>query len=188
MGLVTGNTSCRLRIEACGIGSRLSLEPLTISSRNSPTLGPQIRAITLHQKELHCAQPADMRTTLLLFAALLISLPTLSQSQNARFVGPPSSAVADWETSLPGATLPFGMLKAGPDTGEDTANSGWTPEQPINGFSQTHVSGTGGGAKYGNILLQPHHRRNPACRPRFHPHQGARHSGVLWSHPEPVQT
>jgi predicted alpha-1,2-mannosidase len=56
---------------------------------------------------------------------------------------------------FPGATLPFGMLKAGPDTGNNTANAGWTPNQLINGFSQTHVSGTGGGAKYGNILIQP---------------------------------
>ena len=28
------------------------------------------------------------------------------------------------------------------------------PEQ-VNGFSQVHVSGTGGGPKYGNILVMP---------------------------------
>lgn len=54
-----------------------------------------------------------------------------------------------------GATLPFGMVKAGPDIGDNTGNAGWLPTGEINGFSQTHVSGTGGGAKYGNILVQP---------------------------------
>jgi len=54
-----------------------------------------------------------------------------------------------------GPSLPFGMVKPGPDTGKNDRNSGWGPEGDINGFSQTHVSGTGGGAKYGNILVQP---------------------------------
>lgn len=54
-----------------------------------------------------------------------------------------------------GATTPFGVVKAGPDMGDNTGNAGWLPNSLINGFSQTHVSGTGGGAKYGNILLQP---------------------------------
>jgi predicted alpha-1,2-mannosidase len=56
---------------------------------------------------------------------------------------------------FPGATLPFGMVKAGPDMGNNNGNAGWLAEGYINGFSQTHVSGTGGGAKYGNILVQP---------------------------------
>ena len=56
-----------------------------------------------------------------------------------------------------GPTLPFGMAKPGPDmnTGEDDANAGWAGTGDIRGFSQTHVSGTGGGAKYGNVLIQP---------------------------------
>lgn len=54
-----------------------------------------------------------------------------------------------------GATLPFGMVKAGPDIGDNTGNAGWLPSGEINGFRQTHVWGTGGGAKYGNILVQP---------------------------------
>ena len=33
-------------------------------------------------------------------------------------------------------------------------NAGWNDTGNILGFSQTHVSGTGGGAKYGNILVQ----------------------------------
>ncbi|MGH9617674.1 MAG: hypothetical protein ACRD28_13120 [Acidobacteriaceae bacterium] len=57
--------------------------------------------------------------------------------------------------TIPGPSLPFGMIKPGPDVGASQANSGWEPTGDINGFSQTHVSGTGGGPKYGNILVQP---------------------------------
>ena len=51
-----------------------------------------------------------------------------------------------------GACQPFGMVKLGPDY-QGHSNSGYLEEGPIEGFSHTHVSGTGGGAKYGNILL-----------------------------------
>src|ERR1700761_5709724 len=89
-----------------------------------------------------------------LLVVLYLSLPAASQAQHARFVDPLLGADGGGNT-FPGATLPFGMLKAGPDTGDNSANAGWTPDKPINGFSQMHVSGTGGGAKYGNVLVQP---------------------------------
>lgn len=57
--------------------------------------------------------------------------------------------------TIPGPSLPFGMIKPGPDVGANNSNSGWKAQGDINGFSQTHVSGTGGGPKYGNILVQP---------------------------------
>lgn len=54
-----------------------------------------------------------------------------------------------------GPALPFGMVRPGPDCTPEP-NSGWLPMPArVDGFSQTHVSGTGGGAKYGNILVQP---------------------------------
>ena len=58
---------------------------------------------------------------------------------------------------FPGPSLPFGMIKPGPDmaAADNAPNAGWTAEGDIRGFSQTHVSGTGGGAKYGNLLLMP---------------------------------
>jgi predicted alpha-1,2-mannosidase len=58
---------------------------------------------------------------------------------------------------FPGPVVPFGMIKPGPDMtfGERDYNAGWNAQGPIRGFSQTHVSGTGGGAKYGNIRVQP---------------------------------
>lgn len=57
--------------------------------------------------------------------------------------------------TFPGPSMPYGMVKPGPDC-VSMPNAGWgkMPE-PVKGFSQTHVSGTGGGQKYGNILIQP---------------------------------
>lgn len=56
---------------------------------------------------------------------------------------------------FPGPSMPYGMCKPGPDC-VSMPNAGWAPmPEAVLGFSQTHVSGTGGGQKYGNILLQP---------------------------------
>lgn len=54
-----------------------------------------------------------------------------------------------------GPSAPFGMVKPGPDC-SSKPNSGWLPmPEAVTGFAQVHVSGTGGGPKYGNILIQP---------------------------------
>ena len=54
-----------------------------------------------------------------------------------------------------GPSCPFGMVKPSPDCTVNY-NSGWAPMPvQVDGFSQTHVSGTGGGPKYGNVLIMP---------------------------------
>ncbi|MFT3738306.1 MAG: GH92 family glycosyl hydrolase [Breznakibacter sp.] len=55
-----------------------------------------------------------------------------------------------------GPSRPYGMVKPGPDC-ELNANSGYSPNMDITvfGFSQVHVSGTGGGPKYGNVSVMP---------------------------------
>lgn len=54
-----------------------------------------------------------------------------------------------------GPSCPFGMVKPSPDC-TPSPNSGWLPmPERVDGFSQIHVSGTGGGPKYGNILVTP---------------------------------
>ncbi|MDE6534223.1 MAG: GH92 family glycosyl hydrolase [Muribaculaceae bacterium] len=54
-----------------------------------------------------------------------------------------------------GPCAPFGMVRPSPDC-TPSPNSGWLPmPERVDGFSQVHVSGTGGGPKYGNILLLP---------------------------------
>ncbi|MEQ8704549.1 MAG: GH92 family glycosyl hydrolase [Phaeodactylibacter sp.] len=56
---------------------------------------------------------------------------------------------------LPGASVPFGMVKLSPDIMPPQPTSGYRPGKPIAGFSHTHTSGTGGGGRYGNILFTP---------------------------------
>src|ERR1039457_4216405 len=84
-------------------------------------------------------------------------LASMIHGQVARYVDP-MLGVAGGGNVFPGPVVPFGMIKPGPDMvaleGHD-ANAGWNVEGDIRGFSQTHVSGTGGGVKYGNILVQP---------------------------------
>ena len=76
---------------------------------------------------------------------------------HAEFIDPLLGAAGGGNV-FPGPVVPFGMMKPGPDMfrgeGRD-ANAGWDESAPIRGFSQTHVSGTGGGDKYGNILVTP---------------------------------
>ena len=89
-------------------------------------------------------------------AFLLITLASPCRSQLAKHIDPFLGVDKGGNTS-PGPTLPFGMAKPGPDmdVGINNWNAGWAADGPIRGFSQTHVSGTGGGPKYGNILVQP---------------------------------
>jgi len=62
-----------------------------------------------------------------------------------------------------GPCVPFGMVKLGPDIrefhegeGYHHSNSGYSVAGDLlYGFSHVHVSGTGGGGKYGNILMAP---------------------------------
>ncbi|WP_183343355.1 GH92 family glycosyl hydrolase [Conexibacter arvalis] len=56
--------------------------------------------------------------------------------------------------TVPGPKLPFGFANPSPDT-LDPTTSGYRSGRPVVGFSQTHVSGTGGAGKYGNFRLTP---------------------------------
>ncbi len=53
-----------------------------------------------------------------------------------------------------GPQLPWGSINPSPDT-EDGRTDGYADRMPIRGFSQLHVSGTGGLSRYGNILVSP---------------------------------
>ncbi len=55
---------------------------------------------------------------------------------------------------FPGPALPFGMVKLGPDTTK-LGTAGYTADGDIVGFSHLHMSGVGGGPKYGVVLLVP---------------------------------
>ncbi|KDN55812.1 GH92 family glycosyl hydrolase [Flavobacterium seoulense] len=76
-------------------------------------------------------------------------------AQNHRFVDPMIGSEGLGNVFV-GPSCPYGMVKPGPDN-DLNANSGFTTDlnKPIYGFSQVHVSGTGGGAKYGNVSIMP---------------------------------
>ena len=85
----------------------------------------------------------------------LCSLFLSGHGQVWQYVDPRIGSVGVGRT-FPGPCMPFGMAKPGPDCGV-LPNAGWAQMPvPVLGFSQTHVSGTGGGQKYGNILIQPY--------------------------------
>ncbi len=60
--------------------------------------------------------------------------------------------------TVPGTGLPFGFARVCTDTtdpGTEYSTSGYDSEGEVLGFSQTHVSGTGGRNKYGNFRMTP---------------------------------
>lgn len=56
---------------------------------------------------------------------------------------------------LVGPYRPMGMVRLGPDSFFPNQTNGYQPGQSIAGFSHTHVSGTGGSSRYGNVRLMP---------------------------------
>ena len=96
-----------------------------------------------------------MHRTLLLLVSLLVA--AVSHAQLWRSVRPLIGSEGPGRVFV-GPSAPFGMVKPGPDC-LSMPNAGWAPmPEPVKGFSQTHVSGTGGGQKYGNVLIQPFRR------------------------------
>ncbi|KAI0140091.1 glycoside hydrolase family 92 protein [Hypoxylon sp. NC0597] len=73
----------------------------------------------------------------------------------SQFVLPLTGSVNGGNT-FPGVSLPFGMVKLGPDlyTGSDSY-SGYQSTGSFIGFSMLHESGTGGAPKYGVVAQMP---------------------------------
>lgn len=90
---------------------------------------------------------------LLVFISAL-AYQSAGAAENWKYVRPETGAAGEGNV-FPGVCVPFGMVKLGADCGDLGANQGWKPDGPVMGFSHTHVSGTGGGPKYGNVLVQP---------------------------------
>ncbi|WP_367866070.1 GH92 family glycosyl hydrolase [Pedobacter sp. WC2423] len=91
---------------------------------------------------------------LLLITAFNWSIPAHAQKKLYQYVDPMIGSEGLGRVFV-GPSCPFGMIKPSPDCTSDP-NSGWLPDPaPVTGFSQVHVSGTGGGPKYGNIQVMP---------------------------------
>ncbi len=56
---------------------------------------------------------------------------------------------------LCGPYLPLSLVRLGPDTLAPQQTNGYRSSDPIVRFTHTHVSGTGGGGRYGNIGITP---------------------------------
>jgi predicted alpha-1,2-mannosidase len=89
-----------------------------------------------------------------LFAGMFFSLFAQSESSKAIEKVDPFWG-CDGGNVFVGACSPFGMVRLGPDCPHPTPTSGYQSTKPIIGFSHTHLSGTGGGGRYGNILISP---------------------------------
>lgn len=88
--------------------------------------------------------------------SIIFCLITSSQAQTSytRYVDPFIGVYGGGNT-LPGPTMPLGMVKSGPDCGKKNSNNGYDGGGNIHGFSHIHGSGLGGGCKYGNVLFAP---------------------------------
>jgi len=86
--------------------------------------------------------------------AILTSMVISAQQSLIKFVDPFIGVDNKGQIFL-GASLPFGMVKIGPDCNNKSANQGYISNGIIRGFSHVHASGTGGGPKYGNVLVAP---------------------------------
>lgn len=98
----------------------------------------------------------------ILSAALLSALVTScssgagTQRDYASYVDPMIGTGGHGHT-FPGAVTPHGMIQPSPDTridGWDACSGYYAADSLINGFSHTHVSGTGC-ADYGDVLIMP---------------------------------
>lgn len=103
------------------------------------------------------------RRLTVVLACLVLPFHSISLAQNrprlASYVDPFVGVDRDGNT-VPGAAVPFGFSNPSPDTVPNPDpgrydTSGYESDKPIIGFSQTHVSGTGGESKYGNFRVTP---------------------------------
>lgn len=85
---------------------------------------------------------------------IFLLMAQISYAQNVTQYVDPSIGSEGVGRVFIGPSCPYGMVKPSPSS--VSSNSGWLamPEK-VNGFAQVHVSGTGGGPKYGNVLIQP---------------------------------
>ena len=96
-----------------------------------------------------------MRRLLILSLFHFFILSFLSAQSPIDYVDPRIGSEGEGRVFI-GPSCPYGMVKPSPDC-TSLNNSGWAPmPTQVDGFSQTHVSGTGGGPKYGNVLIQPY--------------------------------
>jgi len=94
-----------------------------------------------------------LKSTKELLLISFICITAVKGQQLTNYVDPSIGIAGGRGNAFIGSALPSSMAKVGPDCGDRGSNSGYQIGQEINGFSHTHTNGTGGGPKYGNILV-----------------------------------
>jgi len=97
---------------------------------------------------------ALLTLSLMLGQAVPAFFQTVNRSQSLVAYADPFVGTENGGNIVPGAQIPFGFVHVSPDT-EKPTTAGYNPYENILGFSQTHVSGTGGASKYGNFRTTP---------------------------------
>ncbi|MCS7004987.1 MAG: GH92 family glycosyl hydrolase [Cytophagales bacterium] len=97
----------------------------------------------------------------LILLLLFVSFQAFSQKKTQHFCFFTQYVEPFWGTdskgrAFAGVCLPFSIVKVGPNClNVPYQTTGYLSNKPIVGFSHTHLSGTGGGGRYGNILITP---------------------------------
>ena len=96
-----------------------------------------------------------MKYLIIFLLFFLISLNSDAQTTNnpVDYVNPFIGVLDSVSNCVIGPQLPFSSINPSPQT-PGGAHDGYAPDEPIRGFGQLHVSGTGWG-KYGQILVSP---------------------------------
>jgi predicted alpha-1,2-mannosidase len=92
--------------------------------------------------------------TLLIVLVLAVAGSASAQTIDPLKLADPFVGADAGGNTVPGAGVPFGFVSFSPDTGMGPT-SGYDSASAIEGFSFTHVTGTGGRSKYGNFRVTP---------------------------------
>src|SRR6267378_1984710 len=106
------------------------------------------------RSRIHTLARALMLTSLVFAQALPAWSQVPIRTQRLITYADPFVGTENGGNIVPGAQIPFGFVHVSPDTANPNT-AGYNPHENILGFSQTHVSGTGGASKYGNFLMTP---------------------------------
>jgi len=104
-------------------------------------------------------KPISIRFLNKIFVALLFSIlniglfAQLSGPSLADYIDPFIGVLDPGSNCVIGPQLPFGSINPSPQT-QKGSHDGYDPNEPIRGFGQIHVSGTGWG-KYGQVFISP---------------------------------
>jgi putative alpha-1,2-mannosidase len=94
-----------------------------------------------------------LRSGLIVFSLAFIP-PAAAQTDPVTLANPLVGTAVYGGGMYPGAALPGSMVKLSPDT-TNPSTAGYAPDEPILGFSHTHIGGTGGKAFGGQIRVRP---------------------------------